>query len=463
MRCLIVPSLALITTLLVAMPAAAMFAQPIPTPVDRIITNAGAYIAEHPDDARGHYVLGRAHYLAWTLKSRYVPVHRWSPRDMTQLPNLVERWQLRDSIRRSDLLRGEALNRVHEAEATEPSDDRGTAAANDMAERVRIMEKQLEAKNWQPEPVTQEELDAHAEAAIRGHRRAIELDPADGLYELGLGSILEQYALRAAERGLTPDVQSPDAADGDVSAERWQLDALTAYARAYDLSITGDQRLNERPIAGLGKLVSYNAIRSYLALAERLGGDPLDAGLAEVMRADLVKVKKLRTTAITPIIFSLDPAAARLADLLMPDAVVSFDLDGDGVAERRPWVQPETAILVWDPLHDGRITSGQQLFGSVTWWLMPGDGYRAMALLDDDRNGELAGAELFGLAVWFDLDGSGTSDPGEVVPIERAAVAGLRVEALSEDAGSPMHPDGLRLRDGRTLPTWDWIATPAAP
>ncbi|MBT3202234.1 MAG: hypothetical protein HN350_20220, partial [Phycisphaerales bacterium] len=48
---------------------------------------------------------------------------------------------------------------------------------------------------------------------------------------------------------------------------------------------------------------------------------------------------------------------------------VRFDLDGDGRAQSWPWVKPTTGILVWDPSGQGRITSGQQLFGSVTIWM----------------------------------------------------------------------------------------------
>ena len=169
----------------------------------------------------------------------------------------------------------------------------------------------------------------------------------------------------------------------------------------------------------------------------------------------------LRRGPVTPIIFRLDRAMP-LDMMLKPDRIVRFDLDGDGTAERRPWVDPDTAILCWDPTRSGKITSGKQLFGSVTFHLYPGDGYTAMNLLDDNRDGELAGSELPGLALWFDRNSNGVSDPGEVTPIEDTPVKALSVRALTKEGIAPANPFGLKLKDGRTLPTFDWIAPAVA-
>ena len=50
---------------------------------------------------------------------------------------------------------------------------------------------------------------------------------------------------------------------------------------------------------------------------------------------------------------------------------------------------------------------GLQLFGSVTWWLFWEDGYAPLAALDDNHDGRLEGAELKGIAIWFDRNGNG--------------------------------------------------------
>lgn len=79
-----------------------------------------------------------------------------------------------------------------------------------------------------------------------------------------------------------------------------------------------------------------------------------------------------------------------------------------------------------------------------------------------NRDGKLAGAELKGLSLWFDRNQNGVSDRGEVVPIEQASVASLKVTPNTEDhtatLPATMHTTGLRMLDGRELPTWDWVA-----
>jgi len=455
-------AIALLLLLVSAGPARGMFMLPERAPVDRIIKNAEAYIAEHPDDAEGYYVLGRAHYLAWTLKSQMIPVNRWDREEKADLPNLPEDWMARMGQSERMLRYREAERRVRAAwelgEGEHPAEDKQDAF-NDAVNKVV---QELEAAGWSPPVPDQAALDAHAEAAIKHHRKAIELDEDNALYHIGLASILEEYAERGGERSLLPDLR-PSSMMREAVIQMWHQAALDEYAKAYQLAIPDDRQLDHRPVAGLESLVSYNAIEGYTRMAQKLGGEGVDRDLARQMKQDKTKLDNLDMGPITPIILSLEPDRS-LADLLSDDdTLVSFDLDGDGHAERRPWLKPDTALLVWDPAGDGRITSGRQLFGSVTWWLLPGDGYRAMSLLDDDRDGELAGGnasggELPGLALWFDRNTNAISDPGEVIPIEQTDIVGLKTEALTEEAGSPMHPQGLRLRDGRTLPTWDWIA-----
>src|SRR5262249_44437266 len=161
----------------------------------------------------------------------------------------------------------------------------------------------------------------------------------------------------------------------------------------------------------------------------------------------LQQLKKIPPGPITPIVFSLGHAAP-LSTLLAPQTTVPFDLDGTSLPQHWSWVRPDTGILVWDPKHEGKITSGRQLFGSVTWWIFFENGYDALDALDDNRDGELSGKELEGLAVWFDRNSNAVSDPGEVVPIEQLGIAAISCRATSEEDGCPANHDGLRMADG---------------
>lgn len=160
---------------------------------------------------------------------------------------------------------------------------------------------------------------------------------------------------------------------------------------------------------------------------------------------------------ITPIMFSM-AASSSLADLLTPERTVKFDLDGDGIVEERSWIKPTTGLLVWDGDRDGRITSGRELFGSVTWWLFFSNGYRAMDMLDDNRDGLLTAGELKGICVWFDRDSDGQSDAGEVVSVESLGITAISTRPTGHDGQSLMHDAGIRFKDGHSVPTYDWIA-----
>ena len=442
----------------------AMFMQPTDAPVDRLIRNAEAYLKEHPRDANGHYVLGRIHYLAWSGRTGLVPVWRMPPDDKAELPTVVPdefaagaeyraRWS--EAQRR-------ALEEFKVDSPAKLSDDQRTA----FWRRAQAIQQQLQKDKWTPGPVDPADLDQHAQMAVVQFRKAIELDPKNGLYHLGLASILDQYAARAEERHLSLEDVDPmgPAVDRPIEVEpgkvlgAWRAAALDQYREAFELTRTADAGLEHQPLTGIQSLVSHSAATGYLKLAERM--DYSNDGVTVPMEAHLKKLADLPMGPITPIVFALE-AHDGLAALLDGDATVAFDLDGTGRPQRWTWVKPDTGILVWDPLDRRQITSGRQLFGSVTWWLLPGDGYRAMDLLDDDRDGELAGAELRGLAVWFDRDQDGISDKSEVTPIAELPIAGLSVRPMSRDGDSPMHPAGLRLIDGRSLPTYDWLAEPA--
>jgi hypothetical protein len=224
------------------------------------------------------------------------------------------------------------------------------------------------------------------------------------------------------------------------------------------VAIQEDLQREYRPLGGVREIVSYEAGNAYIRLWEAEAEIPADVAERILgMKDNLAILDKLPLGPITPVVFSLQGGDS-LVDLLAPAHVVSFDLDGDGVVERRPWVKPTTGFLAWDGDRDGRITSGRELFGSVTWWLLFPNGYRALDMLDDNRDGTLTGGELKDLSVWFDRNSNGTSDAGEVVSLDSLGIAAISTKPTGYDGQSPMHGAGICLRDGRTLPTYDWIA-----
>ena len=212
--------------------------------------------------------------------------------------------------------------------------------------------------------------------------------------------------------------------------------------------------------------VSYEAGQSFERLAKLFEQD--DGELPEARETQLQGVKKNlaeldakpKNHSITPIVLAIDRRRS-LGEMLDEEATVRFDLDGDGPVERWPWVRSEAGFLVWDQDGTGRITSGKQLFGSVTWWMFFDDGYAALDALDDNRDGWIRGPERRGLAVWFDRNSNGVSEAGEVQPLAAHGIAALAVRATGVEDGCPAAPNGLVLGDGTVLPTYDWITSPA--
>ncbi|UCG49227.1 MAG: hypothetical protein JSU94_05475 [Phycisphaerales bacterium] len=439
-----------ILALLTACSAAhGMFVMPTYAPVERLIKNATAYIKENPKDPHGYYTLARIHYLAFANGAALAAtISEGTP------PAIAPHWMTAG-------LAAHRLRSEHAMELTLQEFGFASSAAIPEESRRQFNEaraqklEQLEREGWLPEKLTDKEAAGHAASAIDNFNKAIELRPKNGLYHLGLASLLDQYVAFLAETA------------GDTVPRQFRTIILErareSYYTAYSLSRRQDLAHRERPIAGLGSLVAYEAGKAYIRLSQ--AGIPLsrqDKSRISGIQTDLRKFEKLPFGAITPLIFTLEPHTS-LSELLAPARSVAFDLDGDGRIERWPWVRPTTAILAWDPARTGSITSGRQLFGSVSWWLFFEDGYHALDALDDNRDGVIAGPELLGIAVWLDRNSNAKSDPGEVVPVEQTQIQSLAARACGTDRRCPMNPAGLTLKNGRTLPTYDWIAYPLKP
>lgn len=383
-------------------PAFGRFARPKDVPVDRLVKNVSAFIAEHPKDPMGHYTLGRVHYLAFHLKAESLRGTEAEGR----LPTI------------GDMFNSEPAN-------------------------AKLAEKQLAD---------------HLVKSVESFNAAIGMDPNNGLFELGLASVLEAAA------GPENSIELPRLPGFKESepVKDWKdvylREAVAHHAKAFTLAHEADLKVRNVPIRGLNDLVSYEAGTRYLKLTKQRGVRDDEKETAAKVEKGLAELEKKPRGPVTPIVFSFDPAAGRLGDLLAAGATADFDLDGTGRPQRYPWVKPTTGILVWDPRHAGKIESGKQLFGTATFHMFWRDGYAALDALDDDRDGVLSGPELAGLAVWRDLNGNGNSDAGEVMPIESVGVAGIAVRATGRDGASPCNRMGLRLRGGRTVPTWDWVA-----
>jgi hypothetical protein len=476
--------------------AGGMWRMPTRAPVGRLIRNLNKIVQEHPKDPQGHYVLGRVHSLAFTLKRQEINV--WDRRKWKGVPEICSDdfqfiWgENPRPITERELLMHLGRSITHLGDALELDDkpshyhltlahvlDSGAV----LAEKCDVLPVPLardtgEGDEAERAPIDQEEIDALI--VQLGDKRASVREAAKkklrGQLFAAAPTLFENRAGADEPGEVAPadDQDEPEAGDeddpsvqqrtilvGELLSEYWRDLALLRYFDAFERSIDEDLQIGEQPMRGLGTLIGYESGQAYIRLMASRGvrnARERDR-LARVEKAIKKLENKPRNGAITPIIFSIEDA--KPIDDLLSSSTVAFDLNGDGVVEQWPWVKPDTAILVWDPKATGTITSGRQLFGSVTWWMFFEDGYHALDALDDDRNGWLEGHELAGIALWHDRNSDGVSDPGEVVPVRRTQVEAISVRGDSLVGQMPANFEGLRMRGDKVLPTYDWITSPA--
>lgn len=257
---------------------------------------------------------------------------------------------------------------------------------------------------------------AHLKAAMTAYRKALELDPDLLVALLGLGWCqLEAGQTEGARENLRQ-----------------------AFRQAYQREQT-----HRTPL--FGTTVTEETGR-YLRLLLDPARDAAELADIEQKCQQVANLPR----AVTPLLVPLEDGLT-LEELVDPASPVAFDLDGSGLARRWGWPTTRAAWLVWAP-GSRPITSGMQLFGNTTFFVLWEDGYRALSCLDDNLDGRLQGRELEGLALWTDLDQDGRSRPEEVRPLAEVGVMELNCRAQEGRS-----PEGMRLRDGRVRPTYDWV------
>lgn len=132
------------------------------------------------------------------------------------------------------------------------------------------------------------------------------------------------------------------------------------------------------------------------------------------------------STRTSPIVIDLDGDGVETLAL----GATHFDHDGDGLSESSGWVSPDDGLLAYDRNGDGRISNGNELFGSHSI-LSNGEkaenGFQALAEFDDNGDGvvDTQDASYATLRVWRDLNGNGFSDVGELQSLIEAGVASI--------------------------------------
>lgn len=143
----------------------------------------------------------------------------------------------------------------------------------------------------------------------------------------------------------------------------------------------------------------------------------------------------------TPLAIDFDGGALAL----QRSSAASFDIAANGACLDVDWPSRDMAWLVMDRDGDGAIADGSELFGSGTPMpdrKMPRNGFAALAVLDDDRDGSITYADprFAALALWFDRDEDRRGTADELVPLAAMGIArlplGHRIDRECDDRGN---------------------------
>jgi VCBS repeat-containing protein len=131
-----------------------------------------------------------------------------------------------------------------------------------------------------------------------------------------------------------------------------------------------------------------------------------------------------------PIVFDLDGDGATSTSLDSSSAY--FDYDGDGRREHTAWSDAGDALLSVDLDGDGVITHGAEVFGNYTMkadGTKATDGYDAMAQYDTNGDNVLdaSDAEFSKLRLWKDLNQNGKNDAGELSTLSENGISAINL------------------------------------
>jgi hypothetical protein len=145
-------------------------------------------------------------------------------------------------------------------------------------------------------------------------------------------------------------------------------------------------------------------------------------------------------TIAAPIVLDYDGDGSGLVSVR--DSKARFDMDGDGTADRTGWIAKGDALLVLDRNRDGTINDLSEISFTADKLGAETD-LEGLAAFDSDGDGDFSALDArFGeFQLWFDRNGDGKSDAGELQTLAEAgihsiALGGVKAPGGSESMGS---------------------------
>lgn len=279
--------------------------------------------------------------------------------------------------------------------------------------------------------------------------------------------ILAQYSAQYGGFGTTP----PKVTEGNPSQWYFQHGQHSTTKTDYgwiDEGKSGDSTLR----------IVYNSKEQTGYIYKKAGlvsntfttsADGLNATKQDDTIYELIEVRKnWGGKSASPIILDLDgngkPDVADgewkpHADKFDASRTAMFDINGTGKKVLTEWVGPNDGLLV-QPDKDGKVTSGNQLFGTAGG---NADGYEKLQKLDAELHGGVARGYLDeqdfetldkqgkGLKVWQDKNTNAETDAGELKSLKELGIT--RISTTHKNYQSSF------VINGQERKTWDWWPT----
>lgn len=123
------------------------------------------------------------------------------------------------------------------------------------------------------------------------------------------------------------------------------------------------------------------------------------------------------------------------------NAGILFDHNNDGIKTGTGWVKSDDGLLAIDLNNNGKIDTGNELFGVDMNHAI--DGFMALRTIDSDRNGIInaADTQFNDLRVWRDLNQNSISEAGELKTLTEPGIASIN---LTSTAAVTTFTDGNR-------------------
>ena len=171
--------------------------------------------------------------------------------------------------------------------------------------------------------------------------------------------------------------------------------------------------------------VYLNAVQKYGLVDPDTGGWLLPPGY--INEPSLGPDMSIPETTTSPVILDLDGDGIETRSL--QDGIF-FDHDGNHFAENTGWVSADDGLLVIDKDGNGKIDSGNELFGNNTVLSngsLAANGYEALQELDTNGDGTLNSRDEAWqqLQVWQDRNGNARVDDGELMSLSEAGIAAI--------------------------------------